>query len=157
MYGILAIFPLITTAIYLINCLLRMDRTPVSISETSYECDPKLCSIYCIGLGILLFPPWVLNTPEDYQFVCFLGCVGVIAAGTSPYFRDSFEAKIHYIGGGLAMLAWIVWMCLGHLYIELGITVGITLALTLIRRQSWVFWAEIVSILMLIVILLKNK
>ena len=151
----LAIIPLVITILYLTIYFWRIHTIPESISETSYLWSPGYFTAYCFALGFSLFIPWIFFTPQHYGFLCFLGVSGIFAAGSSPFFKEKFEAKIHYTGGIVAMLMWIVWMCLQSYYIPLVVFLGISALLSiLIKWNSMVFWGEVVGIATLCTLLL---
>lgn len=148
--------PLLISLAYLSLALYKVKRAPESISELSYLWDSKVFSIFCIALAFSLLPFWVYETPENYQFICFLSCCGIVACGVTPFFKETFQAKIHYTGGIIAMLCWLIWMVLEKEWVFLLIDITLIIILTLVRRKSWVFWGEIVGLFSLIGILIRN-
>lgn len=147
---------LIITLIYLAISLYKLKGIPESISETSYLWTGKInwFSIYCVALVGSLITPWILMTPESYQFICFLACAGILACGTTPFFKEKFQGKIHYTGGIIAMLCWLIWMILGGYWIALIIGSILFIALTIIKKDSWVFWAELIGLIILFILIL---
>lgn len=141
------------TLIFLLIALIKIKQIPTSISEISYLWSPKVFSVYCVLLAITLLIPWLAITPITYQFICFLSCVGIIACGTTPFFKESFEGKIHYTGGVIAMLCWLIWMILGGYWIALILFAVITLILILIKPKCWVFFGELVGLIILTILL----
>lgn len=147
---------LIITIIYLAISIYKLKRVPESISDTSYLWTGKInwFSIYCLLLVGSIFLPWVLITPETYQFICFLSCSGILACGVTPFFKQSFEGKIHYTGGIIAMLCWLIQMVLGGYWIALLIGSILFIILTIIKKDSFVFWGEIIGLIILSIIIL---
>lgn len=161
---ILLIINLIITVLYLTISCLKTKQIPESISETSYiwesECKDKglwhtayIFSIYCFITATLLFFPWLFQTPILFQFLSFLGCVGIIIAGLTPFFKEDYKGYIHYGGGMLALICWLVWMCVMSYWIPLLICILVFTILTLLKKDSYTFWAEVVGLITLFLIL----
>ena len=156
---LLAIIGILTTS-YITGAIIKSKSIPESISETSYiwetNCDHKqwhkahLFSIYCCLVAGLMFWPWIKITPEYWQFICFLGCAGIMMAGVTPFFKDKYQSLIHYFGGAIIALSWISWMLIMQQYMIIvggGLTIGVC---CIVRPKSWVFWFEVVGLLALI-------
>lgn len=161
----LLIINIILNLIYLTISVIKLKYIPESISETSYmweeNCKDEgtlhkahIFSLYCFLTSALLFYPWIVETAEKWQFLCFIACAGLIASGTTPFFKERYQFTIHYIGALVAFFSWLVWMCVSSQWIGLGISVGIFIILTIWKKESFVFWAEILSIFTLFVLLL---
>lgn len=138
------------TVLYLLISIIKLRRIPESISETSYLWKGKVnwFTIYCIILATTLFIPW-LSKSKHLEFIPFLGCVGILMAGVTPYFKDSFYSKIHYVGGLMSLLSVIIWLISNQYYISLLTWLGLFIILSIIKRQSWVFFGEIIGLIIL--------
>lgn len=143
--------PLLLTIIYLVISIYRMGSIPTSISETGYLWKGKInwFSVFCVVLAISMFPSWALLTPELYQFLCFLGCVGLITCGVTPLFKFKFQGTLHCIGCCIAILCWIIWMILLGYWFTLILDIVIFLLLLLIKKKCWILWGELVAIITL--------
>lgn len=151
---------IILSILYLGFATYKLKNIPESISETSYiweaECDHKqwhkahLFSIYCVLMACLIFWPWVKITPEYWQFICFLGCTGILIAGITPFFKEKYQAPIHYTGGTIIALCWIMWMLMMHHYITIVVCGVIIGACCAVKPRSWVFWFEVAGLFGLI-------
>lgn len=148
--------PLIITIIYLLVSIYKLKEIPQSISETSYLWTNKInwFSIYCILLVVSLLIPWMLITPETYQFICFISCAGISACGVTPFFKETFQGKIHYTGGVIAMLCWLIWIILGGYWIALALGAILFIILTIIKKDSWVFWGELIGLITLFILII---
>lgn len=150
---------LIVTAIYITLSIYKSKKFPESISETSYiwesNCDHKqfhkahIFTWYCLLIAALLFPIWISHTNQNWQFLAFLGSVGICGAGITPFFKEKFQAPIHYGGGILAMLCYMMWMIFSGNVPYLAISMSVATILTIIKRKSWVFWYEICGLISL--------
>ena len=151
---------IILSIAYLGYAIYKLKDIPGSISETSYiwetDCDHKqwhkahLFSIYCALIAGLIFWPWIKITPEYWQFICFLGCVGVLMAGVTPFFKKNYQSSIHYTGGAIIALSWASWMTIMQRYIIIalcGIFIGIC---CIVKPKSWVLWFEVIGLFGLI-------
>lgn len=148
---------LVVTAIYITLSIYKSKKIPESISETSYmwesDCDHKsfhkarIFTWYCLLTAALLFPTWISHTNQTRQFLVFLSSIGICGAGITPFFKEKFQAPIHYGGGILAMLCYVIWMILSGNFLYLAISVSIATVLTIIKRKSWIFWYEICGLI----------
>lgn len=154
--------------LYLGTSIYKANRIPESISETAYiweqDCmkaigtngshKAHLFSLYCAIVAILLFWPWISHTHENLEFLCFLGCAGILAAAITPFFKEKYQAPIHYGGGILAMISWFIWMkCMGYI-VELIAAFIVIILLTTYKKESYIFWIETVGLAALILCLL---
>lgn len=151
---------IILSVVYLGCAIYKLKNIPESISGTSYiwetNCDHKqwhkahLFSLYCALVAGMVFWPWIKITPEYWQFICFLGCAGIMMAGVTPFFKDKYQSLIHYSGGAIIALSWISWMLIMQQYMIIvgsGLTIG---ACCIVKPKSWVFWFEVVGLFALI-------
>lgn len=130
-------------------------RIPGSLSETSYYWNYKInpFTCFCFITGLLLFYPWL--SFGKFEFLGFLSIAGLFAAGSTPLFKDeSFQRKLHYIGGVISALCSNLWIILNHYYVNFIISIILMLCCILIYKKSWVFWVEIFSILNLFLIII---
>ena len=148
---ILAIVGLIGFIIYNI-CFtyINNNKTPQSISATSYisreEYGTSLPFVaLCIIAAVFLFPLWIDKTPDEYQFLVFLSCAGMLFAGSTPLYRQEFESKVHYTGGAIAFVCGIAWLILMHCWISLASIAIVGGVWTLVERKSWTFIFEFVG------------
>lgn len=164
--NIFLIIALIITLIYGVLSFIKNNKEiPESISATSYIWEhyckhngtlhkANYFSLYCFIIVILLFLPWLLSTIEMWQFLVFLACVGILAAGTTPFFKEKYQSYIHYGGGILAMICFLLWMILMKFYISLLIFGSLYILTLIFNRKNFVFWAELLGLLTLIITLL---
>lgn len=150
---------------YITMATIYAKRLPESISETSYiwetECNhlnrqhrAYVFSVFCFILAILLFYPWYAVTPSKYKFLCFIGCMGVLAAGATPFFKEKGKNIIHYFGGMIAVLCSLIWMgCMGY-WVPLVIGILVFIILSIIYYDSIVLWGEITALFFLIGVLI---
>lgn len=47
------------------------------------------------------------------------------------------------------MLCWLIWMILGGYWIALIIGAILFIILTIIKKDSWVFWGELIGLIIL--------
>ena len=126
------------------------NKTPQSISATSYISREKYGTslpfvALCIIAAVFLFPLWIDKTPDEYQFLVFLACAGVLFAGSTPLYRQEFESKIHYTGGTIAFVCGLLWLILMHQWITLGLIGLIGGIWSLLDRKNYTFIFEFVS------------
>ena len=112
-----------------------------------------LFSIYCFLTAGLLFFPWLYTTPILYQFLVFIGCLGIIAAGITPFFKNN-NSWIHYIGGIVALLCGLIWISLNSPFIIILISFLIFIILSFWKPNSYIFFGEVIGLFTLILVLL---
>lgn len=148
---ILVIVGLIGFIIYNIYfTYLNDDKTPQSISATSYISRERWGTTLpftglCVISAICLFPLWIDKTDDNYQFLVFLACAGVLFAGSTPLYRQEFESKIHYTGGIIAFVCGLLWLILMHQWITLGAIAVIGGIWSLSDRKNYTFIFEFIS------------
>ena len=134
---------------------------PESVSETSYRLKERYgvtlpFTLLCMMSALSIFPSWVGQTPEKYQFLPFLATVGMMFAGATPLFRERFHAAIHYTSGAVSFLAGIVWMIAMRHYTPVYIIAGAGLVWTAIQRKKYVFIFEFIGYVMICLTLLRS-
>lgn len=149
----------ILTIAYLSVSIWQSKSIPESISATSYiwedGCNHKsthkayLFSLYCAIITCLIFLPWLQKIScynANFEFLSFLGCVGIMGAAVTPFFKESFQGIIHYSSGALISLTWFGTIIITHAWVLLGIGFGIFIILTLIHKNAWVLWLELIGL-----------
>ena len=146
--------------IYLSYTLFSIKMMPISLSDTYYQLEkvgkPKWLFQLCMFLAsVLLLPCWLVISPENIQFLAFLGCGGLLFVSVAPAFKLPLEGPVHYvsayISGGCAVL-WVLWV--GLWYIPVSLLV-VALLLTFIKYKKQVaFLLELVAIISVFISLL---
>lgn len=134
---------------------------PESISATSYllinnQRNEKWFSLFCISIGFTLFVPWLTISQDMWRFLVFLCCSGIVFAGTTPFYRESYQKYIHYISGMIALIAYITWMMVSGYYVWL-LTEFVLWCITLIfAKEKYVYFGEIICLIGLIALLIYD-
>lgn len=106
---LLTVLSLLLIVSYTIGVCAYTRGIPYSISETYYKIKHKFWfAVATIGTAALLMPAILEVTPESYQFLAFLACVGMILTGVAPNFREGIEKRIH-IAGAFMCLVFSQW------------------------------------------------
>ena len=153
---VLSIIILLITLLYNIYIIIKYKKIPESLSETSYLLGGNkryLFTWYCVIISFCLLPV-LLETTVTLQFLPFLFCGGLLFAGCSPLFKEGLDKPIHYIFSILAFIAYIFYMifCMGWIWL-----IGYLMALSVlcaIKWKSYIYWAEIIAVLELIIFIL---
>lgn len=151
----------IGATLFLIYCaiifFINNRKVPESVSATSYILTEHKkgyhfgFSLICLIVACTLFPMWISITPEVWMFLTFLACVGILFAGSTPFFREGLEKPIHYIAGGIAGLAYIAWFILVGGWIWLCVVIAMV-GISLLWFWDWkpyVFWLEVWGLVIL--------
>lgn len=146
--------------VYLSYTLFSIKMIPISLSDTYYQLEkvdkPKWLFQLCMFLtSALLLPCCLVISPENIQFLVFLGCGGLLFVSVAPAFKLPLEGPVHYvssyISGGCAVL-WVLWV--GLWYIPVSLLV-VALLFTFIKYKKQVaFLLELVAIISVFISLL---
>lgn len=139
------------SAVYNGYVIIRSNAVPESISSTSYFYKETLGKPYLFTLYVLLtvgilFPIWIGRHDNEWQFLVFLSCGGILFTGFTPFFRESFEKPIHYTAGILAVLSCIAWMLLNGLRDILLFEAFLVFICLLYDMKNYVFYIEAVML-----------
>lgn len=134
-------------------CLLNdkyYNTLPESISATSYLFRDNFSttwpfSFICVASAMFIFPQWMMVSPENYQFLGFLSCLGLFFAGTTPLYREKFERKIHYISGIVSFACGLTWLILTGSWASIASIAVIGGLPTLLDKEKYVFFFEVAS------------
>ncbi|WP_455996378.1 glycosyl transferase [Phocaeicola barnesiae] len=107
----LTILSALIIAAYTVAVCIKCKGIPYSISETYYKISHKFWFGVTMVLTACLLMPAILEiTPNSYQFMAFLACLGMIMTGIAPNFREGIERKIHTTGAVLCLVFSQVWV-----------------------------------------------
>ena len=108
---LLTVLSLLLIVSYTIGVCAYTRGIPYSISETYYKIKHKFWfAVATIGTAALLMPAILEVTREQYQFLAFLACVGMILTGAAPNFREGIERKIHIAGAFICLVFSQLWV-----------------------------------------------
>lgn len=152
---ILTILTLLITLLYNSYVIIKCKKIPESLSETSYLLGGNKrywFTGYCFIVAFCLLP--VLLEISTLQFLPFIFCGGLLFAGCSPLFRKGLDKPIHYIFSYLAFAAYIFYMilCMGWIWL-IGYLILLDV-LCLIKWKAYIYWAEILALLEIIIFIL---
>lgn len=124
-------------------------EVPCSLSDTYYQLKKQnrlawLFQVAMIVPAMLLMPVWLECSTDNIQFLAFLACGGLMFVGTSPLFKEEFQAKVHNAGTVVAGLATVLWVCLSEMWYLPTATLLIA-GVIILRYRNWLFWAEMAA------------
>lgn len=154
MYTVISILLcLVFMLVYNTTIITKYKRVPGSLSETSYIISsgggPKkyLFTLYSILTGITLLPPLFIVTPDGFEVIPFLLCVGFLFSGFSPTYKSGLERPVHYISAYISFISFILYsiLCMGWIWlVGYGIILGL---LCLWKSKCYVYFAEILALI----------
>lgn len=157
------IFLIVLSLIVLIynGYVLKNYGVPESLSETAYLFrfhgkSEWLFTYFCLIVAFILFPIWVSQTNENYQFLTFLSCGGMIFAGITPLFKEEFQKAVHYTSGIIAMIAYLAWMIWAKEYYVLFAEIALFANALVFDKKNYTYYAEVICLVGLIVILFNK-
>lgn len=133
---------------------------PESISSTSYifkeyNGKPWLFSFMCVIIVVGLFPLWVLISEDCYDWMVFITCAGILFAGATPMFRESFEKPIHYGSGIILSLSMVSWMISSGYWKQLLVIGVLSLcSILFFDKSKYVYYFEIFAYYIIATILI---
>lgn len=143
----------VISIVYNSYIIYKYKKIPVSLSETAYllggpDMGNKkyIFTLYCV-FAIACIIPTLFTLPENLIFLGFLICAGLLFAGVSPMFKDGMDKKVHYISAILSFIAFVVLMCIvlpWYWSLLYFILLGF---LTLLKRECYVYFAEMLILL----------
>ncbi len=133
--------------------MIKLFGVPEAYSETYYLLEKKHLdygwgfTAFCILTAAFLLPPWLIMTPESYQYTCFLSCAGLMFVGIASRFEESVTAEVHYGAAIISCIASQMW-CIyaGYWYISTILIAGALIYLLLKDRRRWMFWLQLAAI-----------
>ena len=113
----LTILTLLITLLYNSYIIIKYKKIPQSLSETSYLLGGNkryLFTGYCFIISFCLLPV-LFTITNNFLFLPFIFCGGLLFAGCSPLFKSGLDKPIHYICSYIAFAAYIFYMifCMG--------------------------------------------
>lgn len=150
---------LLITVLYNSYVIYKYKKIPVSLSETSYMfggIKRYFFTLYCLSVGAITLPYLFRLNLGDFEFMPFLFITGLLFAGFSPMFKQSIDREVHYTGAIISFLAFITFMFLYFPYYLIILYSILYVMLICWKRNCYVYFAEILSILMLNIWLLCN-
>lgn len=151
---ILTILTILITLVYNGYIMIKYKKIPESLSETSYLLGGNKrywFTGYCFIICILLLPLLFNVTNNNLLILPFIFCGGLAFAGCSPLFREGLDRIVHYSSAYTAFAAYVLYMilCMNWWWV-LGYVVVLGI-LCIIKWKSYVYWAEIVALLEIII------
>lgn len=106
----------------------------------------KWFSILMVATVVFMLPPMLDYTPEDYEFLAFFTCTGIMFVGVAPNYLADVERGVHKAGAmisGISSIAWTVCVSPWHCLLLLVWIVGF------IDKKRWLLWFELPCFLMI--------
>lgn len=145
-FFILIILSLLIVAGFTVYAVKTIGYVPTCLSATYYLL-PKhkvLFRIAMIAAGFLALPAWLEASPENWQFLAFLGCAGLVFIGAAPAFLDHFEGKVHYTATAIAAASAVLWLTFASEWGWIALLGFVLCAIPFVAKKpkNWLFWAE---------------
>lgn len=133
---------------------------PESISATFYKLRYKTWFTITMFLTAGLLMPAILEiTPEGYQLVAFLACIGMMLVGAAPNFREGLDKKVHKAGAVMCIAFSQVWVALTCPW-ALALWIAYLIYTAIMMKKKWkgnfisaflltkpMFWVEIAALI----------
>lgn len=142
------LFLIITTIIlYLFLVILESREVPESLSATYYLMKDNgwMFQALMVFCGIGLLPSWMDVSSDDWQFLVFLSCAGIVFTGVAPAFRLKLEGAVHYSAAVVCCVSAVLWMLLEGMYPVL-LWWGVIGLMLYLQFGRWCWWLEMAVI-----------
>lgn len=157
---ILVILSALCISLYTLAVCIKFKGIPESISATFYKLRYKTWFTITMFLTAGLLMPAILEiTPEGYQFVAFLACIGMMLVGAAPNFREGLDKKVHKAGAVMCIAFSQVWVAL-TCPCALAVWIAYLIYTAIMMKKKWkgnfisaflltkpMFWVEIAALL----------
>lgn len=146
---ILTLISLALLSAYVVYAVSVIKGVPWSVSDTYYQLAkrnrPKwLFQLAMIVPAMLLLPTWLEHSPEEYQFLAFLSCAGLMFVGAAPCFKLELEGKVHYVATAVCGTSAVTWVCLMGMWYVPAVLFAVAVCL-MAKYRRWMFWLEIAA------------
>lgn len=120
---------------------------PESLSATYYNLkdDGWLFQALMVFCGIGLLPSWMDVSSDDWQFLVFLSCAGIVFTGVAPAFKLKLEGAVHYSAAVVCCVSAIVWILLEGMY-PVVLWWGLIGWMLYLQFGRWCWWLEVAVI-----------
>lgn len=121
---------------------------PKSISD-SYYLLGKQGWMFQVTLFLVAFsvmPTLINKSSEDTQFLAFLSCAGLIFVGAAPFFKRTFDGKIHFISAAICCVGLVLWQIFNACWIT-PLMCFLAVLYPMIKDRKFMWWLEIATII----------
>ena len=139
------VFLIITTIIlYLFLVISESREVPESLSATYYLMKDNgwMFQALMVFCGIGLLPSWMDVSSDDWQFLVFLSCAGIVFTGIAPAFKLKLEGAVHYSSAVVCCVSAIVWILLEGMY-PVVLWWGLIGWMLYLQYGRWCWWLEV--------------
>lgn len=142
------VFLIINTIIlYLFLVISESREVPESLSATYYLMKDNgwMFQALMVFCGIGLLPSWMNVSSDDWQFLVFLSCAGIVFTGIAPAFKLKLEGAVHYSSAVVCCVSAVLWILLEGMY-PVVLWWGIIGWMLYLQFGRWCFWLEMAVI-----------
>lgn len=121
-----------------------------SISDSYYALKKHNLSapftLFCWGTAFPLMIYWIELVPNDWNFLPFIACGGLLFVGASPAFKDlELERKVHSISAIICAIAAYTWTFLyGSIFLGINFIL-LSIILYFILKRNKIYWLELIA------------
>lgn len=123
---------------------------PNSLSASFYNLREHnvgfLFTIFCWTSALPLLIYWIEYSPNDWNFLPFISCAGLMFVGTAPAFKDvELERKVHSISAIVCAVGAYVWSILfGSVFLSVNFILLSGILYFLIKNNK-IYWLELMA------------
>lgn len=145
----LYITSLLVFALYTTIILMAFGVLP-SVSDSYYALKKHNISapftLFCWGTAFPLLIYWIELLPNDWNFLPFIACGGLLFVGASPAFKDvELERKVHSISAMICAVTAYTWTFLyGSIFIGINFIL-LSILLYFILKRNKIYWLELIA------------
>lgn len=121
-----------------------------SVSDSYYALKKHNMSaqftIFCWGSAFPLLIYWIDLLPNDWDFLPFIACGGLLLVGTAPAFKDvKLEKKVHSTAAIVCAISSYIWTILyASLFLSINFIL-LSILLYFLLKKNKTYWIEMLA------------
>lgn len=120
---------------------------PKSISDTFYLLGKKgwMFQVTLFLVAFSVMPTLIDKSSEDTQFLAFLSCAGLIFVGAAPFFKRTFDRKIHFISAAICCFGLVLWQIFNASWVT-PLVCLLAVLYPMFKDRKYMWWLEIATV-----------
>lgn len=121
---------------------------PKSISDSYYLLGKKgwMFQVALFLTAFLVMPSLIDRSSEDTQFLAFLSCAGLIFVGAAPFFKRTFDSKVHFISAAICCVGLVLWQIFNASWVT-PLVCLLAVLYPMFKDKKYMWWLEIATIM----------
>ena len=125
---------------------------PTCLSDIYYRIS-AVFTVLMVAMAICFLPSMLEVTQEDFQFLAFLCCGGIMFVGVAPNYKDELEGKVHKASALVSCFCSVAWVTMVAPW---NLLLTSLLFIAMADKKRWLFWFELLCFIMVIATMLEK-